>query len=102
MISLNIKSDDYAEPSADYDASPCIYLNDDQVEALGIKGTPAPGTSFMATVRLVVRSVTATAEEPDEVETEGKGPDINLSLLVAEMEITGSGTKAADSLYGGA
>jgi hypothetical protein len=86
MVSMNIKSDDAVE-SAEYDPSPCIYLNDDQVEALGITTMPAPGTTFTMTARVVVRSVTATAEEPEEVAAEGTAPDISLTLCVAEMEL---------------
>lgn len=102
MISMNIKSDDYATVGpGDYDTSPTIYLSDDQCEALGITGMPAPGTVFMLRVRAVVTRVTASAEESDETATEGNAPDIDLSLKCTDMEIiSGAGKSAASMLYG--
>jgi len=100
MISMNIKSDD--GPVSEYDASPCIYLNDDQVEALGIKGMPAPGTVFKLVCRAVVKQVSATAEEADETATEGNAPDVSLTLCITDMEASqgkDSG-ELATALYG--
>ena len=87
MTPLNIKSDDGVYPE-DYDASPCIYLSDDQVEALGIKGMPAPGTVFMLRCRAVVQRVTAEAEEAEEVAAGGNAPDVSLELRITDMEAT--------------
>ena len=86
---------------AEYDCCPTIYLNDDQVEALGIKGMPAPGTVMMLTARAVVTRVTAEAEEPDEAAAEGSAPDISLSLKITDMEVTkqNSSQDIADALY---
>jgi hypothetical protein len=98
MISMNTKPD---ESMAEYDCCPTIYLNDDQVEALGIKGMPAPGTVMMLTARVVVTRVTAEAEEPDEAAAEGRAPDISLSLKITDMEVTkqNSSQDIADALY---
>jgi hypothetical protein len=103
MINMNIASDDYTCSPSKYDASPCIYLNDDQVEALGIKGMSTPGTVIMLMCKALVTSTTATAEEADEVGEEGKAPDVSLSLRITDMEVTrtGSSTKdTAKALYG--
>jgi hypothetical protein len=102
VINMNIKSDD--SPccgSSDYNASPNIYLTDEQCEALGITTAPAPGTVYMLKVRAVATRVTAEAEEADEVKTEGAGPDISLTLQLTDIEIvTGGGKDAASMLYG--
>jgi hypothetical protein len=98
MISMNTKPDG---GMAEYDCCPCIYLNDDQVEALGIKGMPAPGTVMMLTAKVVVTKVTAEAGEPDETAAEGGAPDISLSLKITDMEVTkqNSSQDIADALY---
>lgn len=93
---------DYAMPTA-MDCCPCIYLSTEQTEALGIKGMPAPGTVFMLQARAVVTSMTATAEESDEVAKEGAAPDISVSLKLVEMGVSPqstSDTERASVLYG--
>ena len=101
MVSMNIKPEaDDAVPEG-YDSRPCLYLNDDQVEALGIKGMPAPGTVFTLQCRAVVTRVTAEAEEADEVAKEGNAPDVNLTLCITDMGASLSGADAASMLYGG-
>lgn len=103
LVSMNIKDDD-ASVSSDYDPSPCIYLTDDQVEALGINGMPPPGTVFTLQARAVVTSVTASAEEPDEVAEEGNAPDVSLSLRLTDIGLGGAkadSAKTATVLYGG-
>lgn len=99
LVSMNIKDDD-TMPLADYDCSPCIYLTEDQVEALGITGMPAPGTVFMLQAHAVVTSVTARAEESDEVAKEGNAPDVSLSLKLTDMGVSRSGKDNASILYG--
>ena len=100
LASMNVKEDS-PEAVSEYDPSPCIYLNDDQVEALGIKGMPAPGTVMMTTARVVVTRVSAEAEEAEEVAEEGKAPDVSLSLKITDMEVTkqNSSDDIANSLY---
>lgn len=103
MVSMKTDEDSEVAP-ATYDCCPCIYLNDDQVEALGIKGMPLPGTVFMIQARAVVTSVSAHAEEADEVATEGTEPDVSLSLKITDMGLTPaktSDTERATLLYGG-
>jgi len=102
MANMNIK-EEYAEPSMEYNSAPCIYLSDDQVEALGIKEPPKPGTTFQLKCVAVATSVTSEMEEADEVATEGNAPDVRMTLRLEEIEIVGGGTtqaKAATVLYG--
>lgn len=96
MTKMAIKSDDgYECPS------PVIYLNDDQVEALGIKGLPAPGTTYTLTVQAVATQVTASVEEPDEKDEEGSEPDVALALTLTDIEVSNQqGPDAAQVLYG--
>lgn len=104
MVSMKGEQGESYEAPAMPDCCPCIYLNDDQVEALGIKGMPAPGTVFMVQARAVVTSVTARAEEAEETATEGTKPDVSLSLKLVEMGATPasvSDTERATMLYGG-
>lgn len=68
------------------DCCPTIWLNDDQVEALGIKGIPKPGTTMRLVCNAVITAVRAEAEEAEEAMTEGKGPDVYLTLKITEME----------------
>lgn len=102
MVSMDTGDDD-APQVASYDCCPCIYLNDDQVEALGIQGMPAPGTVFMLQARAVVTRVTAEAEEAEEVAAEGNKPDVCMTLKIAEMGVTPAGVsdgERATLLYG--
>ena len=98
---MNVKEDDAVTQMGEYDPSPCIYLTDDQVEALGITGMPAPGTVMMMTARVVVTRVTAEAEESEELEKEGNKPDVSLSLKITDMEVTrqNSSDDIASALY---
>ena len=104
MANMNIKSDDDPTPgglAADYDASPTIYLNDDQVEALGLKN-PVAGTVYNLKVVAKATRVTTSQEEPDEVAAEGNAPDVSLTLMLTDIEVVSgdSGKSIADSLYG--
>lgn len=100
MVSMKTETEaDDAVPTG-YDERPCLYLTDDQVEALGIKGIPAPGTVFTLQARCVVERVTAEAEEADEAKTEGSTPDVSLSLRITDMGLEGSRPAAATMLYG--
>ena len=103
MVSMDIPtiSSDAMGPTASMSCCPTIYLNDDQVEALGITTMPAPGSVLMLRVRAVVSRVMASAEEADETEAEGTGPDISLTLTCTDMEVTSGGKgNTAAALYG--
>ena len=99
MVSLKT-ADDGDEMPGMADCCPCIYLNDDQVEALGIKSPPLPGKVYHLKVIAVAQSVTATAEEADEAAKEGNGPDVMLTLKLTDIEIVDSGKSTASVLYG--
>ena len=100
MVSMDIREDG-PETTAEYDACPCIYLNDDQVEALGIKGVPVPGTTMRLVCNAVITVVRAEAEEPEEGKVEGSTPDVYLTLKITEMEASQSTSSAdmASALY---
>lgn len=92
---MNVKDDDDGgccdcSPS-DYDPSPCIYLTDAQVAALGITTSPGAGTKLKITALAIVQSVTESAYEGDEKE-------ISLSLKITDMEF-GAVSSSGASLY---
>jgi hypothetical protein len=98
MAGMNTKSDNSSMPS-DFDCCPCIYLTDDQVEALGITSPPAPGKVYQLQVVAVATSVTASMEEAGEVAEEGSAPDVRLTLKLTDITIVDSGKSIADTLY---
>lgn len=100
MVSMKVDDDGLAR-APDYDCCPCIYLNAEQVEALGIKGMPEPGTVFLVQAHAVVTSMTASAEQDDEEKAEGKSTDVSLSLKLVEMAAQPAGADRASVLYGG-
>lgn len=85
-----------------YDAGPCVYLTEDQVEALGLKANP-PAAGSSVGIRAVARVISKT--ENADLDGDGDGVDVMLSLQITDMEITpgatGSNTGAASMLYGG-
>lgn len=102
MVNMNTGSEASCSP-CNFDPSPCLYLNDDQVEALGIQGMPAPGTVFTLQAMAVVTRVSAEAEEADEAQQEGNKPDVCLTLKITEMGASLAGTsdgERATLLYG--
>lgn len=99
MVSMNVDDDDAVRPQG-YDCCPRIYLNAEQVEALGIQGMPEPGTVFLVQAHAVVTSMTATAEQDNEEKAEGKGTDVSLSLKLVEMAAQPAGGDKASVLYG--
>jgi hypothetical protein len=104
MASMNIKSDDGSDTlvaaSGDYDRSPTIYLNDDQVEALGIKN-PVAGTLYVLKVIAKASSVTTRQEESSEVASEGNKTDVTLTLTLTDITVESGGKSMAERMYGG-
>lgn len=99
---MNVKAEGPSTMATDdYDCSPSVYLNTEQVEALGIKGMPAPGTVMRMLARVVVMRVSAEAEDPGEAPTEGGAPDVCLTFKLTDMEITQPSTASdiASALY---
>ena len=91
LTSMNVQSDDCCRPSGEYDASPCVYLTEEQCEALGLTQPPAAGTTVMVSARAVFQSVTQRAEGDD-------GPTICATLKLTDMELGAVGAGGA-SLY---
>ena len=102
MISL--KRDETMEQAVSapggYDGCPCIYLSDDQCEALGFDLTnlPKPGAVMEAMIRFTVCRVSASQNDGDEA---GPDNDVTMDLKVTDMGITSSGKSAAETLYKG-
>lgn len=101
MVSTKVEAEQ--GPSvAEYDGRPRLYLCDDIVEKLGLKGIPAPGTVFTLQARVVAERVTAEAEETEEVAMEGMTPDVSLSLIVTDVglqPVSVSDAERARALY---
>ena len=76
----------------------CINLDKDSLEKLGITSLPKVGTEMTINAKAVVKSVSA-------YDTQGEGQDMNASIQITDMEISGSdnadNSKRADMLYGG-
>lgn len=103
MVNMNIKSNDSGCcGSSDYNASPTVWLSEEQCAALGITTAPAAGTAYMLKVRAVATTVTTEVESNSEG-GEGGAPDIRLTLQLTDMEIVaGAGEPSiATVLYGG-
>lgn len=101
MVSMKTddSSDCYSSSPNPYGYGLSIRLNDDQVEALGIKTPPPAGTVFMVTARAVATSVTQNVEEAGEADDD-TGPDICMELQITDMELKGEGSDPAARLYG--
>lgn len=84
-----------------YDNCPCLYLSDDQCEALGftLANLPKPGTSIEAVIRCTVNRVSASTDDGDEKKA-GEA-DVTMDLKVTNMAIVDGGKDAAATLYGG-
>lgn len=101
MVSLKTEDSgsDCCRPSY-YDNCPCLYLSDDQCEALGftLANLPKPGTVIEATIRCTVSRVAASANDGDEPAPDN---DVTMDLKVTDMAVTDSGKSAAETLYKG-
>jgi len=87
MANMNV-APDYSEAGmpGEPDYCPCLYLNEEQCEALGIDGNIDAGTVIGLTVRaLVQRSTTSVDDEPEEGDEEG--PDVSLTLKITDAQI---------------
>jgi len=96
MQMVSTKVEEQPSGELEYDSRPRIYLDDDLVEKLGLKGIPAPGTVFAMKALAVAERVTAEAEE-------GGEPDVSLCLILTEVGLTPtkvSDSERAKSLYG--
>lgn len=104
MQMVSTKVEEQHADAATYDSRPRLYLDDDIVEKLGLASIPAPGTVFAMQARAVAESVTASAEEAEEVATEGNKPDVRMCLIITDVGLSPaktSDTERATLLYGG-
>lgn len=95
-----------AQPDSPYGWGLCIYLNEEQVEALGLNGNP-PQAGSTVTLRAIAK-VTRVVQEADAAEeaAEGEDPndiDVSLSLQITDLEVLPQGvaSNSATMLYGG-
>lgn len=93
---------DYATPYTppNYPGGLCLYLTEEQCEALGITKTLRAGTQ----VRIQALGIVTTCSEALERDGDDAGPDISLSVQITDMGIEAQGVvrNAAKMLYGGA
>lgn len=92
LVSMKIDAEEMCKPCdpSSYPYGLRIYLNDDQCEALGIKGSITPGTQLTIMARVTVASCT----ESTEVDGDDTGNDISLDLQITDM-----GIAAPSSMY---
>ena len=103
LVSLKIEAPEGAEayePSP-YGAGTTIYLNDEQVEALGLSANP-PKAGAKVNLRAVaiVESVTQEADADDaEEQGEASSVDVCMRLQITELEVTGGMVTPASIMY---
>ena len=96
MNLVNMKVDMTSEvccapcPESAYPYGLRIYLNDDQCEALGIKGAISAGTQ----ITIMARATVVRCTESTEVDGDDTGNDISLDLQITDM-----GIAAPSSMY---
>lgn len=99
MVSMAVS--EAPEPNG-YNQGPCVYLTEDQVEALGLKANP-PAAGSPIGIRAIARVMSKT--EDADIDGDGDGIDVRLTLQITDMEVTpgatGSNAGSASMLYGG-
>lgn len=100
LVSMKTEGEPDLSPSSPkYSYGLCISLDDDQCEALGIKGTIKPGTQVGIQALATVTRATEEIEEP--TEGEDAPTDIYLTLQITDLGLSaGQGGSAATTLYG--
>lgn len=101
LIDMKRKASDmamcgYTPPN--YPGGLCLYLDEEQCEALGISKALKAGTQVTLQAKAVVTSSTESLER----DGDDKGTDVSLSLQLTELGVTVQGVmrNAADVLYG--
>lgn len=92
--------DNYAEYNpGQYPGGLCLYLDEDQCEALGISKALKAGTQVSISASAIVTSATESLER----DGDDKGTDVSLSLQITDLGVTVQGVmrNAAKELYGG-
>ena len=91
---------DYCTPYTppNYSGGLCLWLSEDQCEALGITKALAAGTQ----VKIQAVGIVTTCTESVERDGDDAGPDISLSIQITDMglEAVGKVRNAAEVLYG--
>ena len=102
MVSMNI-APEYNDGPYEPDYCPCVYLTEEQCDALGIDKALDAGTVIGMTIRGVVTRSTSSVDSEDDADD----PDVSMcvqitdAMIVAPPEATDN-KKAAKALYGGA
>ena len=97
LVSMKVEMQDCAPcPPDAYGYGLRICLNDDQCEALGIKGPIKAGT----VVQVVAMATVVRCEESTDADGDDTGTDIRLDLQITDMAIEGPADKIdAKALY---
>ena len=81
MASMNVAPDYSYDGETASDYCPCLYLNEEQCEALGLSTLEA-GTVIGLTVRCLVQRATSSVDDEDDDE-----PDVSMSLKVTDAQV---------------
>lgn len=101
LVSLkNAQDVDYATPyrPGNYPGGLCLYLSEDQCDALGLRKALKPGTQVTIKATALVTACSASLER----DGDDAGPDVSLSLQITDMGVDVGGVLrgAAAVLYG--
>ena len=98
MKLVNMKSDTDDGSSASYPYGLCLYLSEDQCEALGISKALKPGTQLTISAKAIVTSATESLER----DGDDKGNDVSLNVQITDLGVQANGVvrNAAAELYG--
>ena len=109
LVSMKVDPPENEAVAADspYGWGLCLYLNEEQVEALGLNSNP-PRAGSTVGIRGIAKVVRVTQEADAAEETaEGEDPndiDVSLSLQITDLEVTPEGAtssaQSASMLYG--
>lgn len=103
MKLVSMKREGHDAPEAysapNYGGGLCLYLDENQCEALGLKSALKPGTQVTLKAQAVVTTSSASLER----DGDDAGPDLSLHLQITDMgvEVNGMLRNAAQVLYGG-
>ena len=101
LVDMDVGSDGYSSLQSNTNL-PCVYLNEDQVEALGLKETP-PAAGSVISIQAIGKVTTLTQDSDSD--EDGDGIDVRFNFVITEMSIVpsetnSSGADAATVLYG--
>lgn len=101
MVSMKKDADEDLYPAympGKYPGGLCLYIGEDQCEALGITTALKAGTEVSITAKGIVTSSTESVES----DGDDKGSDVSLSVQITDMSLKSIGKvrDAAGELYG--